>query len=88
MMDRARLDGDVDELEALRAGARMRYAVAPLPAGFVARFGIPAFLAYQIARLDEGRILPVMIVISRADAEARVWRLNQAARADGFHKWN
>lgn len=51
-MERARLDDDVDELARLRAWARMHYAVAPLPKGFVQRFGIPAALAFQIVRMD------------------------------------
>lgn len=89
-MERAHLDDDVDELAMLQAEAAVRYAVGPLPTAFLKRYGVPAECAFAICRVENGKVVvpPALVGMTRADAEARVARLNAPGRADGFHRWN
>jgi hypothetical protein len=90
MMDRARLDDDVDELEALRAGARVKFAASPLPAGFMMKLGAARVRrsGWCVMRKSEDGIRAVLIALSMAEAVARQHRLNLPHRPDGFHYWN
>ena len=89
-MERSHPTGDVNELEQLQAEAGVRFAVGPLPKGFLIRYGVPEHLAFAIVRIVAGKVMmpPAMAVMTRDDAAARVERLNMPGRADGFHRWN
>lgn len=87
-MERARLDDGVDELAMLRECARLTFAVCPLSASFRGRAKVPQELAFCIVRYDGVKFSTMLNVISEADAKARVARLNEPLRADGFHRWN